>query len=88
MALTMATAPPRILSQAQGPQACSYTKRVSGGTGQSAILNGKTVTLKVNGSNPLIFTNAAPFSLPIRRCDAVAQMKSQAKRRTFDGQRG
>jgi hypothetical protein len=44
----------RIVGQAKGPQACSYTKRVSGGHGQSAVLNGKTVTLKVNGSNALV----------------------------------
>jgi hypothetical protein len=43
----------KIVGQAKGPQVCSYTKTVQGGHGSSAFLNGKTVTLKVNGSNPL-----------------------------------
>jgi hypothetical protein len=44
----------RIVGQAKGPQVCSYTKMVSGGHGRSAVLNGKRVTLKVNGSNPFV----------------------------------
>jgi hypothetical protein len=43
----------KIVGQAQGPQVCSYTKTVQGGHGSSAFLNGKTVTLKLNGSSQL-----------------------------------
>jgi hypothetical protein len=38
-----------LLSKPRGPQVCSYTKTVVGGRGPEAILNGKTLTLKVNG---------------------------------------
>lgn len=43
----------KIVGQAKGPQVCSYTKTVQGGHGSSAFLNGKTMTLKINGSSPL-----------------------------------
>jgi hypothetical protein len=43
----------KIVGQAKGPQVCSYTKTVQDGHGSSAFLNGKPVTLKVNGSSPL-----------------------------------
>jgi len=39
-----------LLRKPRGPQVCSYKTTVVGGRGPSAILNGKTVTLKVNGS--------------------------------------
>jgi hypothetical protein len=41
----------RIVRHAQGPQVCSATKTVHGGHGPAAFLNGKQVTVKVNGSN-------------------------------------
>jgi len=41
-----------LLRKPRGPQVCSYKTTVVGGRGPSAILNGKTVTLKVNGSKP------------------------------------
>lgn len=43
----------KIVSQAKGPQACSYTKTAQGGKGSTSFLNGKSVTLKINGSSPL-----------------------------------
>ena len=39
-----------IVDQAKGPEVCSYTKTASGGHGRSAFLNGKSITLKINGS--------------------------------------
>jgi hypothetical protein len=42
----------RIVARAKGPEVCSATKTVHGGRGPSAFLNGKTVTVKINGSNP------------------------------------
>jgi hypothetical protein len=44
----------RIVGHATGPQKCSYTKTVQGLHGQWAVLNGKTVTVSVNGSNSLV----------------------------------
>jgi hypothetical protein len=43
----------KVVAQAKGPQDCSITKRIQGGQGKAAYLNGKTVTVKVNGSNPV-----------------------------------
>ena len=37
----------RIVDQAKGPEACSYTKTASGGHGRSAFLNGKSITVKI-----------------------------------------
>jgi hypothetical protein len=56
-----------IVDQAKGPQVCSFTKTAHGGHGQSAFLNGKTITLKINGSNALTSTicsllKKAPFN--------------------------
>jgi len=42
-----------IVDQAKGPEVCSYTKTASGGHGRSAFLNGKSITLKINGSGQL-----------------------------------
>jgi hypothetical protein len=44
----------KIVSHPSGPQKCSYTKTAQGLRGQWAALNGKTVTVKVNGSTPLV----------------------------------
>jgi hypothetical protein len=44
----------KIVSHSTGPQKCSYTKTAQGLQGQWAALNGKTVTVKVNGSTPLV----------------------------------
>jgi hypothetical protein len=38
-----------LLSKPRGPQVCSYEKTVQGGTHSMSYLNGKTLTLKVNG---------------------------------------
>jgi hypothetical protein len=43
----------RLVDKAVGPQVCSYRKKISGVKGQYASLNGKTVTLKVNGVTTL-----------------------------------
>jgi hypothetical protein len=43
----------RLVDKAAGPQVCSYKKKISGVKGQYASLNGKTVTLKVNGVTTL-----------------------------------
>jgi hypothetical protein len=40
------------VAQAKGPQGCSYRKPIQGLPGKAAYLNGRTVTVKVNGSNP------------------------------------
>src|SRR5438876_10103295 len=37
-----------------GPEICSYSKTIQGAKGRYAYLNGKTMTVKVNGSNPFI----------------------------------
>jgi hypothetical protein len=42
----------RIVAEAKGPQACSATKTVHGGHGHAAFLNGRSLTIRVNGSNP------------------------------------
>jgi hypothetical protein len=42
----------KVVAQAKGPQDCSITKTIQGGHGKAAHLNGKTLTVKVNGSNP------------------------------------
>jgi hypothetical protein len=42
----------RVGGHPAGPQKCSYTKKAQGMHGKWAGLNGKTVTLKVNGSSP------------------------------------
>ncbi|HEY8107088.1 MAG TPA: hypothetical protein VIC70_00160 [Gaiellaceae bacterium] len=44
----------RIVGHAKGPQKCSYTKKAEGLQGQLADLNGKTVTLNVNGTNSFV----------------------------------
>lgn len=44
----------KIVSKAQGPEKCSYTKTVQGSHGPGAFLSGKTVTIKVTGTNPFI----------------------------------
>jgi hypothetical protein len=44
----------RIVAQAKGPQACSAMKTVHGGRGRSAFLNGRSLTVKINGSSPQI----------------------------------
>jgi hypothetical protein len=44
----------KIVSHPIGPQKCSYTKTAQGLHGQWAALNGKSVTVKVNGSTPLV----------------------------------
>jgi hypothetical protein len=44
----------RIVGHATGPQKCSYAKTAEGLHGQLADLNGKTVTVKVNGSTALV----------------------------------
>lgn len=41
-----------LVQSALGPLACSYSETVKNATGESAFLNGKTLTIKVNGSNP------------------------------------
>ena len=43
----------KIVSRPTGPQQCSYTKTAEGLHDQWAALNGKTVTVKVNGSSQL-----------------------------------
>jgi hypothetical protein len=43
-----------LVDQVKGPQACSYTKTVHGTDGPGAFLNGKALTLKINGSSPFI----------------------------------
>jgi hypothetical protein len=57
----------RIVSHPTGPQKCSYTKTAQGFHGRWAALNGKTVTVKVNGSGRLApvlcsFLKTAAFS--------------------------
>jgi hypothetical protein len=42
----------KIVNQAQGPQKCSYTKTAHDTHGPGAFLNGKTVTIKINGTTP------------------------------------
>jgi len=44
----------RVVGQAQGPEQCSFTKTVQGAHGPGAFLSGKTITIKINGSNPFI----------------------------------
>jgi hypothetical protein len=43
----------RLVSKSKGPTDCSYTKPFQGLAGTAAYLNGKTVSLTVNGSNPV-----------------------------------
>jgi hypothetical protein len=43
-----------VVSGASGPQKCAYTKTVQGTHGPGAFLRGKQITLKVNGTNPLV----------------------------------
>lgn len=43
-----------IVGQVKGPQVCSYTKTVHGTHGPGAFLNGKAVTVKINGSSSLM----------------------------------
>jgi hypothetical protein len=40
-----------FVQHAVGPEVCSFSKRIEGMKGKDAFLNGKSVTLKVNGSN-------------------------------------
>jgi hypothetical protein len=42
----------KLLSHLRGPQLCSYQRTVHGGHGRSAILNGKTLTVTINGTPP------------------------------------
>jgi hypothetical protein len=42
----------KIVNQAQGPQKCSYTKTAHDTHGPGAFLNGKKVTIKINGATP------------------------------------
>jgi len=52
----------KIVSEAKGPQACSYTKTVQGTShGPGAFLSGKQLTMKVNGTSP--FTQLICHSL-------------------------
>jgi hypothetical protein len=44
----------KVVARAKGPEACSVAKTVHGGHGPTAALNGKTVTVKINGSGPLL----------------------------------
>jgi hypothetical protein len=45
----------KLVGQAQGPEQCSYDKTVQGTAhGPGAVLNGKTITIKVSGTNPFI----------------------------------
>ncbi len=43
-----------LVKHATGPQACSYAKTIKEAKGKYASLNGKTITVKANGSNPLM----------------------------------
>ena len=43
----------KVVGRAVGPPKCSLVRTVHGLRGRSAILNGQTLTLKVNGSGPL-----------------------------------
>ena len=42
----------KIVDQAQGPEKCSYTKTAHSSQGPAAFLDGKQVTIKINGSVP------------------------------------
>ena len=44
----------KLVSEAKGPQKCSYTKTVQGTHGPGAFLSGKQITLKINGTNPFV----------------------------------
>jgi hypothetical protein len=44
----------KIVTEAQGPQKCSYTKVVQGTHGPGAFLSGKQITLEINGTNPYV----------------------------------
>ena len=41
-----------FVENAKGPEVCSQSKKIEGVKGKYADLNGQTVTVKVNGSNP------------------------------------
>ena len=43
-----------FVETALGPQVCAYSKKIRGVTGKYAYLNGQSVTIKLNGTNPLI----------------------------------
>lgn len=43
----------KVVAQAKGPHGCSITKSIQGGHGRNAYLNGKMLTVKVNGSDPV-----------------------------------
>jgi hypothetical protein len=43
-----------IVAEPRGPQVCSYTKPFQGLPNTAAFLNGKIVTLRLNGSIPLV----------------------------------
>ena len=62
----------KIVGQVHGPQVCSLKQTVKNslqnGDATSALLKGKTVTLKINGSSPLASTlcalmKKAPFDI-------------------------
>jgi hypothetical protein len=44
----------KVVSQAKGPQKCSYTKTVQGTHGPGAFLSGKEITLKISGTNSFV----------------------------------
>jgi hypothetical protein len=43
-----------FVQHAVGPEVCTYTKKIENAKGKYADMNGKTVTLKVNGTNGFI----------------------------------
>jgi hypothetical protein len=46
----------KLVSEAKGPQKCSFAKTVHGSHGSGAFLSGKTLTIKLTGSSPFIPT--------------------------------
>ena len=50
-----------FVHHAVGPQACSSSKKMAGAKGKYAYLNGKPVTLKVNGSNKRVTSIVCSF---------------------------
>ena len=55
-AKVLITSNARVVAHPRGPQICSYTKPIQGLRGKAAYLNGKTMTLKINGTNTLTNT--------------------------------
>jgi predicted small secreted protein len=60
----------KMVGQVKGPQACSVQKTVRGSRGPGAFLNGKAVTVKINGSNP--FVSMICSLLKTKRFDSFA----------------